>query len=120
MLTSKSITDPASTAQQIYQKQYRIVGLEQFRNRLLQKGRMNTGWRYQFLVLDCAIHSGRFHGISGIGMTEGDFNAEVEFSDKSQSPLNLYVSVKNRRNTLGGQDWPKAIKALEDTAIHEK
>ena len=42
--------DPAATAHQVYRKTYREVGVEQFRNRTLQKERMNSGWRYQFLV----------------------------------------------------------------------
>ena len=32
----------------------------------------------------------------------------------------IYVSVKNRTNTMGGQDWPKAIRALKDVAIHDR
>jgi hypothetical protein len=45
----KYIGDPAATAHQMRGKHYRDVGLELFRNRALQKGRMNSGWRYQFL-----------------------------------------------------------------------
>ncbi|KAF0250296.1 MAG: hypothetical protein FD167_297, partial [bacterium] len=40
--------------------------------------------------------------------------------DENRSPLSLYVSVKNRSNTMGGQDWPKAIKALETVAANDK
>jgi hypothetical protein len=112
--------DPASTAQQIYKKHYRTVGRDQFLNRLVQKRRMNSGWRYQFLVSDCAAQSGRFLNVSDIGMTEGDFNAVIAFLEKSRKPLTLYASVKNRANTLGGQDWPKAIRALETIAEQDK
>lgn len=42
--------DPAATAHQVYRKTYREVGVEQFRNRTLQKERMNSVWRYRFLV----------------------------------------------------------------------
>ena len=35
-------------------------------------------------------------------------------------PVNIYVSVKNRSNTLGGQDWPKAIQALEQVARSDR
>jgi hypothetical protein len=45
----KYVGDPASSAHQIYGKHYRVVGMEQFRNRTLQKERMNSGWRYQYL-----------------------------------------------------------------------
>lgn len=45
----KYVGDPAATAHQMCGKHYRDVGLELFRNRALQKGRMNSGWRYQFL-----------------------------------------------------------------------
>lgn len=116
----KYVGDPASTAHQIYGKHYRAVGIEQFRNRTLQKERMNSGWRYQYLAVDCARHSQRFNSVSDIGAAEGDFNAIIEFLDQNHSPLRLYVSVKNRSNTLGGQDWPKAIEALERVAKTDK
>lgn len=108
--------DPAFTAHQLKGKHYRDVAIEQFLLRHVQKGRMNSGWRYQFLLLDCAIRSGRFKNISDLGMEEADFNAIIEYKDGRKSPLGLYVSVKNRKNTLGGQDWPKAIRALETVA----
>jgi hypothetical protein len=114
------VGDPASTAHQIYNKHYRVVGIEQFRNRTLQKERMNSGWRYQYLSVDCARESGRFVSVSDIGAAEGDFNAIIEFTDPTLQPLRLYVSVKNRSNTMGGQDWPKAIHALESVAIADK
>lgn len=38
----KYVGDPAATAHQIYGKHYRSVGIEQFRNRTLQKERMNS------------------------------------------------------------------------------
>ncbi len=111
--------DPASTAHQIHNKHYRDVGLEQFRNRVVQKGRMNSGWRYQFLLESCANHSGRFKSVSSLGLSEADFNAVIDFKEP-QPALNLYVSVKNRKNTMGGQDWPKAIQALENVAVHDR
>ncbi len=112
--------DPAATAYQAYRKHYRDIGAEQFRNRTVQRGRMNSGWRYQFLVLDCAIHSERFRSVSDLGMAEADFNVDIEFAEADREPLNLYVSVKNRKNTLGGQDWPKSIRALEDIAKNDR
>jgi hypothetical protein len=112
--------DPAATAHQVYKKHYRDVCTELFRNRTLQKERMNSGWRYQYLALDCAVHSGRFRSVSDIGAAEADFNAIIEFLDKAIKPLNLYVSIKNRSDTLGGQDWPKAIQALEKVARTDK
>jgi hypothetical protein len=116
----KYVGDPAASAYQIHGKHFRDVGKEQFRNRMLQKERMNSGWRYQFLVLDCAQKSRRFKSISDIGAAEADFNAVIEFQDQERKPLTLYVSVKNRSNTMGGQDWPKAIHALENVARTDK
>jgi hypothetical protein len=116
----KYVGDPAATAHQLYGKHYIEVGKEQFRNRTLQKERMNSGWRYQFLALTCAQRSKRFISVSDIGAAEGDFNAVIAFIDSSKQPLSLYVSVKNRGNTMGGQDWPKAIQALEAYAINDK
>jgi hypothetical protein len=112
--------DPAATAHQIYKKNYRAVAVEQFRNRTLQKERMNSGWRYQYLVIDCARHTKRFESVSDIGAAEGDFNATIKFLDADREPLSLYVSVKNRSNTMGGADWPKAIQALENVAKADK
>ncbi len=116
----KYVGDPAATAHQLYGKHFLEVGREQFRNRTLQKERMNSGWRYQFLALTCAQKSKRFISVSDIGAAEGDFNAVIAFIDQNKQPLNLYVSVKNRSNTMGGQDWPKAIQALESYAINDK
>lgn len=116
----KYVGDPAATAFQLHGKHYKDVGKEQFRNRTLQKERMNSGWRYQFLALDCAQQSRRFISVSDIGAAEGDFNAVIAFQEPGRQPLSLYVSVKNRSNTMGGQDWPKAIQALENYAINDK
>lgn len=116
----KYCDDPASTAHQLYGKHYSEVGTDQFRNRMLQKGRMNSGWRYQFLIFDCANLSERFNSVSDLGLTEADFNAVIEFTEPGREPLSLYVSVKNRVNTLGGQDWPKSIAALETIARNDR
>ncbi|MCA1591757.1 MAG: hypothetical protein LC754_03705 [Acidobacteria bacterium] len=112
--------DPAATAHQVYRKNYKEVGIELFRNRTLQKERMNSGWRYQFLAIDGARHTKRFESVSDIGASEGDFNATIKFVENSREALSLYVSVKNRSNTMGGADWPKAIEALEGVAKADK
>lgn len=111
--------DPASSAFQIRNKHYSEVAVDQFRNRMVQKGRMNSGWRYQYLAVVCARESRRFRSVSDIGAAEADFNAVIDFVTGGAS-LSLYVSVKNRRNTMGGQDWPKAIHALEQVAATDK
>jgi len=111
--------DPASTAHDCLNRHYSVVAREQFRNRTLQKERMNSGWRYQSIAKDAAIASNRFMAVSDIGATEADFNAVIGV-EKSTTPLNIYVSVKNRTNTMGGQDWPKAIRALEEMAKADK
>ena len=108
--------DPASAAHQCLGKHYTEIAEEQFRNQLLQKRRMNSGWRYQFLAEETARKSKRFISISGLGTAEADFNAQIGQNQAGQKPINIYVSVKNRNNTLGGQDWPKAIQALEQVA----
>lgn len=112
--------DPASTAHQIYNMNCRKVGEEQFRNQTLQKHRMNSGWRYQFLAYDCALNSRRFASVSDLGSEEADFIAAIKFVKEIKGHLNLYVSVKNRGNTVGGQDMPKAIHALEHVAKNDK
>jgi len=112
--------DPAATAYDTYKKHYKAICCEQFRNRTLQKERMNSGWRYQYLARDCATESKRFRSVSDIGAAEADFNATIDFRHEAREPLSLYVSIKNRVNTMGGQDWPKAIYALEEIALHDK
>jgi len=112
--------DPASTAYDLLNRHYIPVCHEQFHNRTLQKERMNSGWRYQYLVRECAQNSKRFKSISDIGAAEADFHAIIAFQEPTIEPLSLYVSVKNRKNTMGGQDWPKAIHALENVAKSDK
>jgi hypothetical protein len=111
--------DPASTAFACEGRHYRLVAEEQFRNRTLQKERMNSGWRYQYIAKDAAILSKRFVSVSDIGAAEADFNAVIRRKN-SRRTVAIYVSVKNRSNTMGGQDWPKAIRALEYVAQRDK
>jgi hypothetical protein len=112
--------DPATTAYDCFQRHYSTVAKEQFRNRTIQKERMNSGWRYQFIVKDSALYSKRFFSVSDTGTNEADFNALIELAEDSQKKINIYVSVKNRTNTMGGQDWPKAIFAIENMAKTDK
>lgn len=115
----KYCSDPASTALNCNNKHYKEVAKEQFLNQTLQKQRMNSGWRYQFIAKGLASKTGRFDTVSDLGTQEADFNAVVEITGKQQS-LSMYVSVKNRVNTMGGQDWPKAIEAIERMAALDK
>lgn len=112
--------DPAATAFECLGQHYTKIAKEQFHNKALQRQRMNSGWRYQFIVKDCAMLLERFKSVSDIGTSEADFNAIVEVNDGSGKQLNIYVSVKNRSNTMGGQDWPKAIYAIEGVANTDK
>ncbi len=115
----KYFGDPASSAYECLHKHFSTIGKEQFRNKTLQRQRMNSGWRYQFIAKDLAIASQRFRSVSDIGAQEADFNAQISQIDEND-PVNIYVSIKNRSNTMGGQDWPKAIHALEDVARLDK
>lgn len=112
--------DPAATAFDCVGRSYVDVAKEQFHNRTLQKERMNSGWRYQFIAKDMAGESKRFASVSDIGAAEADFNATIRQIDSTKSVVSIYVSIKNRTNTMGGQDWPKAIYALEDVARTDK
>lgn len=111
--------DPASTAFDCTNQHFSKIAREQFRNRTIQKERMNSGWRYQFIAKDTAISSKRFHSISDLGASEADFNAIILEVD-TERHINIYTSVKNRTNTMGGQDWPKAIRAMEIMAQNDK
>lgn len=116
----KYCVDPAATAYQYQGKHYAVVANDLFKRRTLQKERMNAGWRYQYLTLYCARETKRFDSVSDIGTKEADFNAVIGFAHQPQEHLNLFVSVKNRRNTIGGQDFPKAVQALETVASTDK
>ena len=111
--------DPASTAYDCLNKSYAQIAKENFRNRTIQKERMNAGWRYQYIAKDAARLSHRFDNVSDLNAIEADFNVVIQVKNTSDK-LNIYVSVKNRSNTMGGQDWPKAIAALENAAINDK
>ena len=112
--------DPAATAVDCVGRNYKDVASEQFHNRTLQMERMNSGWRYQFIAKNMAIESKRFDSISDAGTKEADFNVTIKTLDNVSKAVTLYVSVKNRTNTMGGQDWPKAITALENLARTDK
>lgn len=111
--------DPASTTFDCINQHYSKIAKEQFRNRTIQKERMNAGWRYQFIAKDTAILSKRFLSVSDLGASEADFNAIV-LETQTGKHINIYTSVKNRTNTMGGQDWPKAIRAMENMAQNDK
>ncbi len=111
--------DPPATAYQCLDRHYSEVAAEQFRNRTLQKERMNSGWRYQFMAHDCAQASRRFATVSQLATAEADFNVTIATKNFPKRKINIYVSVKNRTNTMGGQDWPKAIAALEAMAKND-
>ena len=112
--------DPASTAFDCSGRHYTTIAQQQFRNRTVQKERMNSGWRYQAIAKEAAIKSKRFVSVSDIGTAEADFNVVIKVTGVNTSFVTIYVSVKNRTNTMGGQDWPKAIHALENVAKADK
>lgn len=111
--------DPAYTSYQCISRHYSDVAREQFRNRTLQMERMNSAWTYQFMAKDAAAASGRFENVSDLGLAEADFNVVIKY-DNSNKKLAIYISVKNRSNTIGGQDFPKAIAALEEVAVSDQ
>jgi hypothetical protein len=111
--------DPASTAYDCLGKHYAQIAKENFRNRTIQMERMNAGWRYQHIAKDTARLSRRFENVSDLNAIEADFNVTIKLKHSSER-LSIYVSVKNRSNTMGGQDWPKAITALENAAMSDK
>jgi len=117
----KSYSDPAVTAYECLHRDYREVGREQFRSQRLQRIRMNSGWKYQFIAKDLASASKRFVSVSEIGgAKQTDFNAQINRIDENNGSVSLYVSVKNKSDTVGGQDFPNAVDALEKIARLDK
>lgn len=111
--------DPASSAFDCLNKHFTQIAKESFRNNTIQKERMNSGWRYQHIAKETARLSDRFDSVSDLNLKEADFNAVISYKNEAKK-LNIYLSVKNRSNTMGGQDWPKAIHALEAAAVNDK
>lgn len=111
--------DPPVTAFECQGKLYSEIAMESFQNNSMQKERMNSGWRYQYIAKELAKRCGRFESVSDLNLKEADFMAEIKVRN-SDKKVNIYTSVKNRSNTMGGQDWPKAIAALEAAAVHDK
>jgi hypothetical protein len=113
--------DPAATAYQCKGRHYKAIAEEQFRNRTLQKERMNSGWRYQKIAIESARKTERFDDVSESNQQEADFTVKLGTINFDAVPfINIYVSVKNRSNTVGGQDMPKVIAALENAAREDK
>lgn len=112
-------SDPASTSLKFFNQNCREVAREHYQIRVLQKERMNSGWRYQYLATGCAKLTGRFEGFSDLGLTEADFNASIRITE-TNTILSIYVSVKNRASTIGGTDWNASIDKLEKFAIEDK
>lgn len=115
--------DPASSAYQYQDRHYSDVAKEQFRNRILQKERMNSAWRYQYIAVNVASQSRRFETVADLALSEADFCAVIRYKETHEGPnseLAIFASVKNRMNTLPGTQWPRAISALEDVAKSDK
>ena len=85
--------DPAATADKLFGKYYREVAAEQFRNRTLQKERMNSGWRYQFLAHDCAANSGRFQSVSDMSADDGSFSVVIKYQDETNGLLSIDIDA---------------------------
>jgi len=85
--------DAATTALQCTGRKCSEIAREQFRNRTLQKERMNSAWRYQYIAKDAATASKRFENVSDIGLAEADFNVIIKYK-KGKTKLTVYVSVK--------------------------
>jgi len=116
----KYCSDPAVAAQELFNKHYHEVCTQAITIKKIQMQRMNSGWMYQRLAYLCALASERFSGVIDIGMTECDMAAIIECIDTKRKPISLFVSIKNRGNTMGGQDWPGAIEGIERLAAGDK
>jgi S-methylmethionine-dependent homocysteine/selenocysteine methylase len=114
--------DPATTAFDCIGKHFSDIAKEQFRNQTLQKERMNSGWRYQYIAKDCAVKSQRFLTVSDIGAAEADFNATLSIVGDRKSVLNIYVSIKNRASitasaTFGRSASPDNVVCWHSMAL---
>jgi len=102
--------DPAEASVHILGRTPYDIVTEIYRSLLEKRLRMNAGWRYQFLAEELASKSERFERVSGLGTRE-DFTVIVRL--KNGSEVNVYVSVKNRRDTISGKDYPAVITRME-------
>jgi hypothetical protein len=104
--------DPAATAYQLKGRHYREVGIEQFRNRTLQKERMNSGWRYQFLAAECARNSEQVSSESDLDTEDADFRTVINSVGYScLEIMNLVLAAL--RETTRPDNSPSQITAPE-------
>lgn len=113
-------SDPAATFQIAEGVDSREFARELFRKRQGHKATMNAGWRYQFLLVECAQASKRFKGVSDINTGDADVNLTAELNDGSGKTVSILISMKNREDTISGSKWGGAIEKLEESAKNDK
>ena len=103
--------DPASTAHECYDRHYSVIAKEQFHNRLLQKERLNAGWRYQRIALQCA------QAYEDIMLAVSDF-----FAEKGLKTENRTISVPTPQCLIDsfGEECRKAGLVDEEGNFHDR
>jgi hypothetical protein len=113
----KYCVDPARADADFAGKHVDAIATTLDQNQLGSRSRMNAGWRYQFLALELASKlPERFAQVSG-GGKHSDISATLLL--KNGDEVRLYISVKNRSDTISGSKWPAAIESLEQEAIRD-
>jgi hypothetical protein len=110
--------DPATAPAKFAARSVDEVASEIFLTQESNNSRMNAGWRYQFLAIELArLHGSRFTAVNG-GNMEADIHAICPL--KNGRDLHLYISIKNRSNTISGSRRRAAYTELETYANADK
>lgn len=110
--------DPAGIANYLHGKNYVEVANEFIKKRKTHLESMNAGWRYQYLFVECAHASERFKSVSDLSTADSDVNI-IAKTTKDEN-INLYISIKNRKDTISGGSGKGVLKKLEDLALQDK
>lgn len=103
--------DPAATSHQCNGRHYAEVAREQFRNRTLQKERMNSGWRYQYIAKGIASHQARSVSLPETGTLEPDYSwmSTAGFSCEEIMIATLAALIETQPSKISDMPIPPEI-----------
>lgn len=111
--------DPVYMASSLVGRHYSEVAEEFFYKRNTHLTSMNAGWRYQYLLVECAHKSGRFKSVSDLSTGDSDVNVIAETAD-GQDTVAIYITMKNRSDTISGGSGKAYLKGFEKSARDDK
>ena len=110
-------TDPANAVSQLLNKNLVDVAQEFQVKKDAKTYEMFSGWRNQFLLFECAKKIGRFETV---GDVDTSFDIVATIKSLSGEVITLYISLKNRKDTMSGSSVRGVLSKLEDNAKNDK